>query len=105
MDRMDTVDAGAVTADASDSGTGSIVSITDMHQILHRVKWRWYALFLMSLFICGGYFCYDNPAELETAIEKEFNIDTTTYSVLYSVYSFPNMILPLFTGLLFLRIG
>jgi hypothetical protein len=82
-----------------------MVSTIKKPRMSYRIKWRWYSLVLISIFIIGGYFCYDNPAELESAIEKEYNIGSLTYSYLYSVYSLPNMILPLFTGMLFARIG
>ena len=34
-----------------------------------------------------------------------FNIDTTVYSLLYSVYSLPNIIAPFLSGILILTIG
>ena len=57
------------------------------------------------LCICGNNFVFDFPAELERDIIKEFDLNTTVYSLLYSVYSFPNMILPLFSGLIIIQIG
>jgi MFS family permease len=53
----------------------------------------------------GSCFCYDNPGPLETQLEKDFNVDSTTYSLLYTVYSLPNMVLPIFGGLFLDRIG
>ena len=31
---------------------------------LKRVQWRWFALFLISTYVIGGYYCYDSPAML-----------------------------------------
>ena len=55
--------------------------------------------------VAGYYFVMDFPALLEKNIEQEFKIDTTTYSLLYSMYSFPNMVFPLFSGLIINKIG
>lgn len=76
-----------------------------LRKSLKRVKWRWYALTLMSLFICGGYWAYDNPAELQSQIMKDFGVSVTTYSYTYSVYSLPNIIIPLFGGFIVEKIG
>jgi MFS family permease len=50
-------------------------------------------------------FCADNPAALEVHIEEDFKISQTKYSLLYSVYSFPNIFLPFFGGILLDKIG
>ena len=42
---------------------------------------------------------------MEGDIIKEFKLDTTVYSLLYSVYAIPNMILPIFSGLILMKIG
>lgn len=60
---------------------------------------------LMCFLTCGGYFVYDNPAELETIIEDKFNISTSKYSLLYSIYSLPNFVLPLIGGLFIEKYG
>lgn len=56
----------------------------------------------MLLFTCtmnlGLYFCYDIPGLLETSIEKTYNKTSQEFPILYSVYSYPNMILPVFGG-------
>ena len=56
-------------------------------------------------FLLGNYFCYDNPGPLETQLEALFKIDSTHYSLLYTVYSLPNMVLPIFGGIFLDRIG
>ena len=62
-------------------------------------------LVLICLFVSGAYFCTDFPGELETFIIKDFTVSTTVYSLLYSVYAFPNMIIPLFSGVIILKFG
>jgi MFS family permease len=53
----------------------------------------------------GNYFCYDYPACLELEIETEFDVSNAEYGYLYSVYAIPNLILPLFGGILFDKYG
>ena len=54
----------------------------------------------------GSYFCYDNPAVMETTLEDPpYNLKPSQYSLLYSVYSIPNMVLPLFGGVFLDKIG
>lgn len=49
----------------------------------------------------GNYYCYDNPAALKTQIQAQMGDPAdyeTMYSLLYTVYSLPNIILPFFGG-------
>lgn len=62
-------------------------------------------LFLCCFLVVPNYFCYDNPASLETQIEDKFNKTTTEYGLLYTVYAIPNCIMPLLGGLLLDKIG
>ncbi len=71
-----------------------------------RTSWvRWLTLFLACMLNFGNYFCYDNPQALEDDLEKRIPLTTFDYDILYSVYSFPNIILPFFGGLLIDKIG
>lgn len=70
-----------------------------------RVRYRWLALFFMCSSICGAYFSFDNPAILESDIEEKLDVSQTKYSLLYSLYSMPNMVLPFLAGMLFDYIG
>ena len=57
-------------------------------------------------FLMGSYFCYDNPAPLKSDLEAPpFNLTDPQWSGLYSIYSFPNMVLPLFGGIFIDKIG
>ena len=66
---------------------------------------RWLMLFMACMFMFGNTFCYDNPGPLEKQLEEEFNMDSFHYSLLYTVYSIPNMILPILGGILLDSIG
>jgi MFS family permease len=59
-------------------------------------------------FLMGSYYCYDNPAALSTYLEDSTNtwyLSTKQVAVFYSVYSLPNVVLPLFGGILLDKIG
>jgi MFS family permease len=62
---------------------------------------RWLILFLACVMMIGNYYCYDNPAALKTQIQAQMGNPSdyeTMYSLLYTVYSIPNVILPFFGG-------
>ena len=62
-------------------------------------------LFFLSGILIAPYFCYDFPGSLENQIEKVFGVQATEYSTLYSYYSYPNIVLPFFGGVLFDKFG
>mmetsp|Transcript_21572 Transcript_21572/g.18607 ORF Transcript_21572/g.18607 Transcript_21572/m.18607 type:complete len:222 (+) Transcript_21572:84-749(+) len=72
---------------------------------IRATKARWFALILACFLNFGSYYCFDNPQALQKQIKDNFDIDNTSFGLLYSVYSFPNIILPLIGGLLIDRIG
>lgn len=59
---------------------------------------------IVMLMLCflgfGSYFCYDNPAALQNYIEKDLNLTVTEYTLLYSLYSWPNVVLNFIGGFL-----
>ena len=79
----------------------------DNKPIYYRSKscFRWIVLFLSCWAMFGSYYCYDNPTALATQMKDEYNLNSIHYNLLYSVYSFPNVILPLFGGGLVDKIG
>ena len=62
-------------------------------------------LVLVVLVNIGSYFVYDNPSALQPQLMDRLNMNSLEYNLLYSVYSFPNFILPLFGGYLIDFIG
>lgn len=74
---------------------------------------RWLVLFLSALLLIGNYYCYDNPAALKSEFKTYFTDTSVTegsaweqnFSLLYSVYSFPNTVLPFVGGYLVDRFG
>ena len=66
-------------------------------------KLRWPTLVFVCLSLIGSFYTYDEPAALKTQIMDYMddpNDYETLFSLLYSVYSFPNIILPFFGGYL-----
>ena len=58
------------------------------------------------LFLSGLYYCMDNPAPLKHALLSEpYNLTERQWSALYSIYSLPNIILPLLGGIFIDKIG
>jgi MFS family permease len=60
----------------------------------------------------GNYYCFDNPGALRTLLKKHFTQGNQKdesfeyfYSMMYSVYSLPNIVLPIVGGLLIFRFG
>ncbi|XP_066142142.1 major facilitator superfamily domain-containing protein 1-like [Euwallacea fornicatus] len=65
---------------------------------------RFIALIFMCLLGFGSYFCYDNPSALQAHFQKDLNITETQYTILYSIYSWPNTIMCFFGGFLIDRV-
>mmetsp|Transcript_30180 Transcript_30180/g.46140 ORF Transcript_30180/g.46140 Transcript_30180/m.46140 type:complete len:121 (+) Transcript_30180:104-466(+) len=72
---------------------------------MRKTSWRWAMLAMACLFLVGSYYCYDIPGVIEKQIEERFNKTPTQWSLLYTVYSFPNMALPIFGGIFLDKIG
>ena len=79
--------------------------------------WRFLFLAACCLVLIGSYYCYDNPAPVEKqlkspisygtdrGVEHGMNMSDLQYQLLYSLYSFPNIIIPLFGGYFIDRLG
>lgn len=61
---------------------------------------RYIALSLICLLGFGNYFCYDTPGALEVPIEDAMSVTTSQFTSLYALYSWPNVIMCFFGGLL-----
>ncbi|KAJ8952492.1 hypothetical protein NQ318_003288 [Aromia moschata] len=65
---------------------------------------RFIALIFMCFLGFGSYFCYDNPAALQDHIKKDLNMTVSQYTMLYSIYSWPNVVLCFIGGFLIDRV-
>ncbi|XP_070099281.1 lysosomal dipeptide transporter MFSD1 isoform X1 [Equus caballus] len=52
----------------------------------------------------GSYFCYDNPAALQSQFKRDMQVNTTKFMLLYAWYSWPNVVLCFFGGFLIDRV-
>ncbi|KAF9336975.1 hypothetical protein BGZ91_009727 [Linnemannia elongata] len=80
------------------------------HEQAHAITPRhWLVLLLACLLLFGNYYCYDIPAALNVQLGEWLGDDYATHqyhiNLLYSVYSLPNIILPLFGGYLIDRLS
>jgi len=66
---------------------------------------RWLVLVCGCSIAFSNYYNYDIPAALITNIKRDLMISDIQYNMLYSVYSLPNVLLPLAGGILLDRIG
>ena len=74
--------------------------------VSYKQTWvRWPVLCFACCFLIGSYFCYDNPGPIEKTMEADLNIPQTQWNLLYSVYSYPNIVLPIFGGIFLDMIG
>lgn len=61
---------------------------------------RFIGLALMCLLGFGSYFCYDNPGALQDNFKSDLQLSTSKFVLLYSIYSWPNVILCFIGGFL-----
>ncbi|KAG7471083.1 hypothetical protein MATL_G00120700 [Megalops atlanticus] len=84
-----------------DSGTARpMAAICDPSRIHHRIV----VLTFMCFLGFGSYFCYDNPAALQTQVLQDMNLNTSKFMQLYAWYSWPNVVLCFLGGFLLDRV-
>lgn len=72
---------------------------------LHSTNIKWLALVFITLYTTGCYYCFDNPAAIQSQLQEQLSISVTQYASLYSVYSLPNLFLPVLGGILVDKLG
>ncbi|XP_004075414.1 major facilitator superfamily domain-containing protein 1 isoform X1 [Oryzias latipes] len=75
-------------------------AICDPSRLPHRAV----VLVFMCFLGFGSYFCYDNPAALQTQVIQDLNLNTAKFMQLYAWYSWPNVVLCFFGGFLLDRV-
>ena len=79
---------------------------TPQKKLVRQTNLRWVMLAMACCFLMGSYFCYDNPAPLKSRlIAPPFDLSDLQFNELYSIYSFPNMVLPIIGGVLMDKLG
>ncbi|XP_042878188.1 major facilitator superfamily domain-containing protein 1-like isoform X2 [Penaeus japonicus] len=66
--------------------------------------YRFSALFFMCFLGFGSYFCYDTPGSLQDQIKDDMGVNTVQFASLYSLYSWPNVVLCFIGGFLIDRV-
>ncbi|KAL0894850.1 hypothetical protein ABMA27_013365 [Loxostege sticticalis] len=61
---------------------------------------RFIALMFMCFLCFGSYFCYDTPGALADNFKDDAHLNTSQFALLYSIYSWPNVILCFIGGYL-----
>ncbi|XP_063376320.1 major facilitator superfamily domain-containing protein 1-like [Cydia fagiglandana] len=61
---------------------------------------RFLALMLMCFLCFGSYFCYDTPGALADNFKQDLHLNTSQFALVYSIYSWPNVILCFIGGYL-----
>lgn len=87
--------------DSPASCCGRVASaLCDPRRWPHRIV----VLVLMCFLGFGSYFCYDNPAALQTQVMSDMQVNTAKFMQLYAWYSWPNVILCFLGGFLLDRV-
>lgn len=89
------------SAPAPAAHTGSTLVVPyDGCKVCDPSHWSHRYLFLfMICFLCfGNYFVYDNPAALQDQFLKDMDISNSQFMLMYSLYSWPNVVLCFFGG-------
>ncbi|XP_062409222.1 major facilitator superfamily domain-containing protein 1 [Sardina pilchardus] len=90
-----------LTRQGDGSGRGGRLSpICDPAHWLHRIV----VLVFMCFLGFGSYFCYDNPAALQTQVIQDMKLNTSGFMQLYAWYSWPNVVLCFLGGFLLDRV-
>uniref|UniRef100_A0A8C2DG57 Lysosomal dipeptide transporter MFSD1 n=1 Tax=Cyprinus carpio TaxID=7962 RepID=A0A8C2DG57_CYPCA len=92
---------GLLDEDEDDDGVPRhLFPLCDPTHLLHRI--------LVLVFMCflgfGSYFCYDNPAALQTQVIQDMSLNTASFMQLYAWYSWPNVVLCFLGGFLLDRL-
>ncbi|XP_066582726.1 lysosomal dipeptide transporter MFSD1-like isoform X2 [Prorops nasuta] len=69
-----------------------------------RPPYRFLGLALMCLLGFGSYFCFDNPGALQDNFKSDLDMSTTKFVWLYSIYSWPNVVMCFIGGFLLDRV-
>lgn len=78
----------------------ALSALRDPSHLAHRLL----VLLLMCFLGFGSYFCYDNPAALQIQIQRDMQVNTTKFMLLYAWYSWPNVVLCFLGGFLIDRV-
>ena len=64
-----------------------------------QTQFRWLVLFAVSFFILSNFYC-NNFVDIEDTLTSTYKLNDVEYLSLFSIYSLPNIIVPIFGGIL-----
>ena len=106
MQENDKLVAGPVSANYKTSDYMESNDDEPDKRLIRNTALRWLMLAFGCFFLMGSYFCFDNPAPLKSRLTAPpFDFSPTQFNALYSIYSLPNMILPLVGGIAMDKLG
>ncbi|TRY58324.1 hypothetical protein DNTS_031771 [Danionella cerebrum] len=83
-----------------EAGNRNLCAVCDPSRLPHRII----VLSVMCFLGFGSYFCYDNPAALQSQVMQDMNLNTASFMQLYAWYSWPNVVLCFLGGFLLDRV-
>jgi len=66
---------------------------------------RWTVFLILSCCMFAYYYTYDIPVALQEQLQEEYDINNVQYTLLFSAYSWPNVVIPILVGILTDKIG
>ena len=66
---------------------------------------RWIVLFMLITLVFSMIYCYDNLFALQNQLMDRYDLSPLQYNMLYSIYGYVNVFLPLLSGILIDYIG
>ncbi|XP_044290373.1 major facilitator superfamily domain-containing protein 1 isoform X2 [Varanus komodoensis] len=94
------LDEGAPAEEHGRPARKPLSACCDPEHLAHRLL----VLALMCFLGFGSCFCYDNPAALQTQVQRDMKINTANFMQLYAWYSWPNVVLCFFGGFMIDRV-
>jgi MFS family permease len=89
---------------ATEPNEGESVGVCSSLFDPRRKPYRYFGLIFICLLTFGPYFCFVIPSALESKFERDLSISTTQYTLFNSLYSWPNIVLCFFGGILIDRV-
>uniref|UniRef100_A0A8D2J163 Lysosomal dipeptide transporter MFSD1 n=1 Tax=Varanus komodoensis TaxID=61221 RepID=A0A8D2J163_VARKO len=83
------LDEGAPAEEHGRPARKPLSACCDPEHLAHRLL----VLALMCFLGFGSCFCYDNPAALQTQVQRDMKINTANFMQLYAWYSWPNVVI------------
>ena len=68
-------------------------------------NFRWVVLLMLFMLVFSMIYCYDNLFALQNQLQEAYDLSPIQYNMLYSIYGYVNVVLPLISGILIDYLG